>query len=65
MKNKWRTIFGFRVRVRRSLFIEDHLRNAITVAQVNKRQRPEVAPARHPTHQADSLPDIFSAQSAA
>jgi hypothetical protein len=54
-------LFGFRVCLARSLFVEHDLRDAVAVAQINERQRPEVAPPRDPAHQGHAPPDIFRA----
>ena len=58
-------LLRLRVRAGRALFIEDHLRDPIAVAQVDESQRAKVAPTRHPAHQRHTLSDISRAQRAA
>jgi hypothetical protein len=42
--------------------IEDQLRNAVAVAQMDKQESAKIAPAMHPSHQHNLLTDVIRAQ---
>jgi hypothetical protein len=48
-----------------ALFIKNDLGDAVSVAQVNKRERAVIAPTAHPSHQRHDLSDVERAQRAA
>src|ERR1051326_1362754 len=58
-------IFRFRVRVSCLFLIDDNLRDAVTIAEVDERQRTKIAAPRAPAHQRHACADAFFAQGAA
>jgi len=55
-------LFGFRMRLGVQLLIEDDLRDAGAVAEVNENQLAEVAAAMHPAHEDDVLIGVRGAE---
>jgi hypothetical protein len=58
-------LLGFGVRRGLRFFIEDHLDDAGTIANIEKEQVAEVAAARHPPHHYGVAPFVLGAEFAA
>ncbi len=56
---------GLGVQLRAGVGVKHQLRDAIAIAQMNKEDAAEIAPAMHPTHQQGGLPGVGGAQLAA